>query len=395
MSTLDIWKNESVKLPKPVTEWKRYCLDTQIQKVKSMHMHKHVTLVRLNLYDDVWVMAVLKKIFPIESLKYSILTLDEILLHRRLARNDGRNFFIADSPSPPGLITSIGYTYNESKGKIGILFPPYDHSLEKVPLDKMTSELRFEIFTQVLCGLRTIHSWGYRHNDIKLANIFVNHSEKPEVVLADFGLCDVGKRALCTVQTEEYRPFECYGTVGVRSYSQKTDIFAFMRVYLALTRKRKFSKTYFLQSFSGDYRCGRTQLALDFFKQLESKTSIDDDSSVTCEKDEWMPDSVILSCLALDPSKRPSSFELARMFGLKKTKPTKQEKTTTEILKVPTGAAVFPLHFEIVNMILSCDSNQSMDKVFINKKIYDTLVFKTGMDFEFLDLLCFLLRTMN
>jgi len=171
----DIWNDVNLKLSKPVTEWKRYCEKTAIQKIKIIKEKVH--LVNLNLYDNVWIPAVLKMLETFYTPYESIFTLEELLIHRRLARNDKRNFFLAESESESfsGLITSLGYIYKEKTGQIGILFPVYDCSLEDIPLEEMTSELRFQIFTQVLQGLRTLHSWGYRHNDIKLENILIKN----------------------------------------------------------------------------------------------------------------------------------------------------------------------------------------------------------------------------
>jgi len=437
MDLQDIWNDESLKLAKPVTEWKRYCEQTEIKKIKVIK--DKVNLVYLNLYDNVWIMAVLKMLQTFSTPREYIFTLDELLIHRRLARNDGRNFFLSDSPSPIGLITSLGYIYKEKTGQVGILFPVYDYSIDQVPLEEMTSDLRYEIFTQVLSGLKTLHLWGYRHNDVKLENILISkppmpflsskEEKRPEIVLADFGLSDIGKCNLQTVQTLPYRPFECYkdpreketGT-ETGTYSRKTDVYALMCTYLALTRKSplKNNNCYVLQFQSGIFHERRDHV-WNFFKKIENQTldsyyrkctthgsiyynpkSLDEENrkSIVFEKDDWMSDSIIKACLAMDPLKRLSSFQLAKFFPLtdKKKKREMQEKRESRVTK---------LHLDLVEMLGAYDHQIQVHSFYsdfhcisdfnfdfnLNKILFDILVRETGLDLDFLNVLNFLLRT--
>lgn len=334
LNVYEIWKiaNKTSVLPRPVVEWKCYDCDTQLKKVIRVSDDHNVYLVYMNLYDDVWIMAILKYLEGDLSQNP-----DEILLHRRLARFDGLNFMI---PNPylmekedpvnhnKGLITTLGYTYEEKTRRFGFLFPVYDYSLSTMPLSLMSSETRRSIFTSCLAGLHALHSWGFRHNDVKLPNIL--YSLRGETVLCDFGISDSGKHIMKTVQTKPYRPFEQYSPPSDRGrkrvYGYKTDVYALGCVYRILTRKSLVDRCFVAQYRALLFEEMDENIVFEYFKdvyedkpcyyrKLSTFASISP-KDVMIEKDAWMKEDVIKQMLHWKMSVRPSALEIATSLGL-------------------------------------------------------------------------------
>jgi serine/threonine protein kinase len=428
---LDIWNDPTLVLPKPIKQWTRFTLD-HIEPIRDIGSRSGtrqncVYLVNLNIYDNVWIPAVLKFMQTFFNAKESIYAMDEMLLHLRMARNDGVNFFLSESSFSSksfaasdekncnqGLITSLGYYYEQKKYRVGIFLPVYDGSIDKIPLDEMTSDLRRQIFLQVTCGLKNLHSRGFRHNDVKLENVlFKKVNGKYEFVLADFGLSDSGRPSLLTVQTLPYRPFEMYGDDSTTFYSYKTDIFALMTMYKALTRKCYKHNCYVLQYQSGVFHDKRDR-AMQFFKNVENLSVVGsyrkstthaslfqstlsdskDDDKIILEKDEWMPVEIQKACLAMYFQHRPSIYQLARFFGIQETrKYCKSAKS-----------AVTSLHKFLIDELrrryyLFNQSPGAYDQATFenptNRFIMNILVCETNLDLDFLNVFCFLLRTIK
>jgi len=173
-------------------------------------------------------------------------------------------------------------------------------------------------------------------------------------------------------------------------------------MYLALTRKSVIHNCYVLQYNRGIFDERNRDYVWNFFKKIENQTmdcnyrtrtyqtiywnpknpkSLE---SIIFEKDDWMPNSVIKACLAVDPSKRPTSFELSKLFlGERKRKNALKKKEL----------CVSKLHLDIVVKMIDVHNDSNDYLVNFNKVLFDFLVLEKKLDFEFLNVLNFLLRT--
>lgn len=392
MNFYDIWSHDSKSsiLPKPITEWKEYIHYKYIRKIGDAEDHK-VYLVHLNVYDNVWIEAVLKLIPAFKNIQYS--NLEEILLLRRLARYDGTNFFIPPpenmellpNESPinafKGLVTTLGYV-NPYDGSIGILFPVFDGSV--LAMHRFDKEFRKQVFLNTLTGITNLHSWGFRHNDIKYENVL--YSERGEIVLADFGISDSGKNVMPVVQTRPYRALEGYRDVG--KYTKKTDVFALGCLYKYLTLSDNSEEYPIVQCFNSKNENTYTRERFEYFKRFpfevdprycfqQKKECMEKYPFVVIDFDKWMCQETLRKMLDMDPNKRPSSFELFRLFQIPKTRRMPR-------VMFPVEKNVFTSkEIELAEKIISGDSN--------NKMLYPIL-FSTKFNFKFLNNFCFLIR---
>lgn len=167
----------------------------------------------------------------------------ELRLLRRLARYDGKNFcipnpFLLPGEDPvntnKGLITTIGFTVEEDKEHpIGIIFPKFTTSLGDILGSTLLQEKSFveHLFKSCLAGLRNLHAWGFRHNDVKPDNILIC-KETCEVVLSDFGVADSGIRLVKSSQSTYVRCPE----QKEDAYTAQDDVYALGSIIKALSR---------------------------------------------------------------------------------------------------------------------------------------------------------------
>ncbi len=356
----DIWNDDSVTLPKPIEKWKRYDCIERVYKL-GYQDEQQVYLVKMYLYENVFIYAVVK---------YGLMN-EEMVIARRLARNDGKNFLIKNpyvfSSSLPeinsgrGLITSLGFTVDDVTRKIGLLFPVYECNLRELPASDVTSELRKNIFTSVVSGLKVLHSWGYRHNDVKLENIFYSKCRN-EVVLADFGVCDTGKRQLYFSQSNLYRP-----VVDGEKYTKKTDIYALAVLYETLTQKRK----------DGTSLCifYKNKEEKRLFLECENYRDVFEESEITFERSQdswWMDENVLQLMKSRLPERRPSSWDLCKIFC--------------------AGVPRFPRYSFV---LLDVDVSYLRSRIFSDSRMVKLLLEQCKIDIYVLEQLICLLRILN
>ena len=92
----------------------------------------------------------------------------------------------------------------------------------------LTPDELLKLYVPLLDGLAQVHQAGFIHRDIKPANIFIREDGSP--VLIDFGSSRQGiasrTRALTTLVSPGYAPFEQYNSDSVGKQGPWTDIYA-------------------------------------------------------------------------------------------------------------------------------------------------------------------------
>jgi serine/threonine protein kinase len=393
MQFFNIWEKSSSILPKPITEWKEYTNYKYIKNIGDASDHQ-VFLIHLNVYENVWIEAVVKLIRNFKDLEHS--NLEELLILRRLARYDGTNFCIplpenmelAPGESPinafKGLVTTLGYINPcDGSGSIGILFPVFDGSIfSNYSCD---DEFRKNVFINVLAGLTNLHAWGFRHNDIKYENVLV--SKRGEIVLADFGISDCGKNVMPVVQTRPYRPLE--GFRDIAKYSKKTDIFALGCLYRYLTLSDNESRYPIVQCFHSKFKEFDWNERFNYFKRFPLEVDnrycfriydgqMEKYQFIWNRYDDWMDQDILRKMLDMNPDIRPSSFYLFKKFGISNT------------MRMPR--VMFPP--EKNNLTL--EEIETADKIFSGDicKLVHPILLKKNLNFKFLNNICFVIRSL-
>ena len=140
---------------------------------------------------------------------------------------------------------------------------------------------------QILSGLSYLHREGVIHRDLKCNNIFIN-GHKGEVKIGDFGLSIASRMANSVIGTPEFMAPEIYQ----ENYTMAVDIWSFGMCVM--------------QMISGDRPYVECENVAQIFRKVTSGIL---PSNVHNIADPQLRE-VILSCIELDHTKRPTADEL-------------------------------------------------------------------------------------
>jgi len=115
---------------------------------------------------------------------------------------------------------------DEKKELLGIVMPRFVTTLGKAPQIPLTTILTQG--TRILNAVKTVHSRGYVHLDIKPDNIFID--QKGNWFLGDFGSCKPAG-AIISSSTPMYYPLKLRGLSADKSYDMFMLGFSFLIAY--------------------------------------------------------------------------------------------------------------------------------------------------------------------
>ena len=150
------------------------------------------------------------------------------------------------------IVKAFGISFGDAKHPPAILLE-YCASNLKEKIKELTNSERICAIVDISSAMKTVHSVGIIHRDLKLENILLDENNKIKV--SDFGLC-----TLMTVDNESKSRTQMTGTLKYMApellqersdYNEKVDIYSFgVVVYLILT-KGEFPKIGFADVIAG------------------------------------------------------------------------------------------------------------------------------------------------
>jgi serine/threonine protein kinase len=213
----------------------------------------------------------------------------------------------------PNIIQLCSFEYRENE--LDLVLPLFDSNLKTRP----TGDL-MPYFKQILQAVVECHRYDIIHRDIKLDNIVI---KRDKVVLIDFGISlpfqSVNKNKLMDMaNTMNYRPPECL--LGIEyNYDQSIDIWAIGCVFYYLVTGNYVSTNGYGSAVLDDIFMLLGTPTIEEWPGLPKLTNMKTLSKYRDNKPQLRKtlapyDNLILDCLTMDPTKRPTAKQLLEKY---------------------------------------------------------------------------------